>query len=519
MASELYKEVAPSGGDYTTLEACMDGNEKNLVTADEYFNVEITGDWTSATDETNVYIQNYTADATRFITIYATGTAKHDGTAYKTTAYELLGANDANSNFRQNGIDYTVIKDFVINGRGNDRYLIYESLACDNCITERMIIHNSINTTAGVFISTSSSSTVYRNCLLFNLAKGITCQSNNGNVTAYHITTFAMGSGTVTNGMTNIKGVNCYDGRFTTWGDFVSMETGTNYNVSSDDTADDVGANYAINKNSYTDYFESITGGSEDFNLKGNGTTLWSFAGTDLSGTVDDDLVGNSRSAYDPGCFEFVSAGGYANNVNGVAAAGWGGNATNVVEAIGENTIWSINIVDNLTSTDATKVLSAKQGKVLEDGKVDLATTLVKSRLDSPPADDATTAPTSKWYYDNIYNPSYKTDWATYTTATTITHNLGVAFEDLEIRVLNSASGGTDLSDYQDVTNMTWLSQQGPATIKTYGFFFYAIDSNSIKLYVGDGGGGSGIYIESDGTFTAASVINFKIIIRKRIFK
>ena len=41
MATRLYKTVKPSGGDYASLEACLNANEKNLVTADQYFDVEI----------------------------------------------------------------------------------------------------------------------------------------------------------------------------------------------------------------------------------------------------------------------------------------------------------------------------------------------------------------------------------------------------------------------------------------------------------------------------------------------
>ena len=40
MATQLLKTVKPSGGDYTSLEACMNANEQDLTAADKYFDVE-----------------------------------------------------------------------------------------------------------------------------------------------------------------------------------------------------------------------------------------------------------------------------------------------------------------------------------------------------------------------------------------------------------------------------------------------------------------------------------------------
>ena len=74
-ATQLKKTVKPSGGDYTSLEACMNANEKNLVTADQYFDVEIDGTWTSA-DTTATTIHNYTTNSTHYINIYTTAAAR-----------------------------------------------------------------------------------------------------------------------------------------------------------------------------------------------------------------------------------------------------------------------------------------------------------------------------------------------------------------------------------------------------------------------------------------------------------
>ena len=79
MATQLKKTVKPSGGDYTSLEACMNANEQNLVTADKYFDVEIDGDWSGGNDTSHCTIHNYTTDVTRYINIYTTATAFHGG--------------------------------------------------------------------------------------------------------------------------------------------------------------------------------------------------------------------------------------------------------------------------------------------------------------------------------------------------------------------------------------------------------------------------------------------------------
>src|SRR3990167_2105406 len=91
-ATQLLKTVKPSGGDYTSLEACMNANEQDLVTADKYFDVEIDGTWSSA-DTTAVTIENYTTDATHYINIYTTATARHLG-AWATNYY-MLALNNA----------------------------------------------------------------------------------------------------------------------------------------------------------------------------------------------------------------------------------------------------------------------------------------------------------------------------------------------------------------------------------------------------------------------------------------
>lgn len=56
-------------------------------------------------------------------------------------------------------------------------------------------------------------------------------------------------------------------------------------------------------------YFTNVTAGSEDFNLSTTDSSLYD-AGTDLSATFTDDIVGTTRSQWDIGAFEYVATSG-----------------------------------------------------------------------------------------------------------------------------------------------------------------------------------------------------------------
>lgn len=86
--AEIKKTIKPSGGDYTSLEACMHANEQNLVTGGNYFLAEIDGDWSGGADTTAVSINGWTTAAANYISIYTTATARHDG-KWNTNKYIL----------------------------------------------------------------------------------------------------------------------------------------------------------------------------------------------------------------------------------------------------------------------------------------------------------------------------------------------------------------------------------------------------------------------------------------------
>lgn len=201
----------------------------------------------------------------------------------------------------------------------------------------------------------------------------------------------------------------------------------------------------------------------------------------------------------------------------------WGSNATTSIQAICNNAIWKTNVVDNLTSYEANKVLAANQGKIINDS---LSSKFSTSNLDTTPTDNSDKLSVSKWIYDNIYNASYEESWkalpSKYVQQREITHNLNTAFENLEFKIIYSPSGGTDPTDYEDITFTNNYSEH--ALLISNGQYFYNINNpNKVLLCVcyGDLDQG-GCIPTSSGIFLPDNPDNqaiCKVIIRKRIFK
>jgi hypothetical protein len=298
----------------------MNANEQNLVTADKYFDVEISGTWTNP-DTTNVIIDGYTTDATRYINIYTTGEAKHNG-KWDTGAYRLItssstgtslsisdnyvtinglqisGENITSTYVRvitvASNINPVIIKNNIIKARestagaGGIIYINVRSFNSENVIYNN-IIYNATGTDAyGIYLTSSDAGTIGKiynntiyNCksgLLFNSSSGTYVVSNN----------LLMGCTTCINGVSNI-------------------DEGEN-NATNDGTGDDNNLEGGIvDKTSYSDYFVSTTSGSEDFHLKSTATDFIG-AGVDLSATFTDDIDGDTRSSWDIGADEYVSA-------------------------------------------------------------------------------------------------------------------------------------------------------------------------------------------------------------------
>ena len=168
-ATQLLKTVMPSGGDYTSLEACMNANEQNLVTADKYFDVKIDGTWSSA-DTTACIIHLYTTDATRYINIYTTSAARHLGVW--STSYYMLEISQINDS----GIINIGVSNLNITG-----------LQIRNSKTTNAVGHNTVSIASGTNI-------VFYSCIIRSPRY---CFIYQGVETAYIINSFLYSYSTI----------------------------------------------------------------------------------------------------------------------------------------------------------------------------------------------------------------------------------------------------------------------------------------------------------------------------------
>jgi|LGVF01.2.fsa_nt_gb hypothetical protein len=160
--AEILKTVEEDGnGDYTTLEACMNGNEQDLTDATpDYFVAKICGTdlagngWNSA-DTTAVDIDNWATASASYIYIYTTATGRHSGTYPTSVAYRLELAGNPCIDVDE---DFVRIEGLSIYNTAatNYRYgLIYSNTASGDIRFSYNILKGVItNTTYGIYSDT-----------------------------------------------------------------------------------------------------------------------------------------------------------------------------------------------------------------------------------------------------------------------------------------------------------------------------------------------------------------------------
>lgn len=318
-ATQLKKTVCPSGCDYTALETCMNANEQNLVTADQYLDVEISGDWSGGADTTNVTIHNYTTDSTRYINIYTTGSARHAG-VYSTSKY-LLKPTSTSTTTLYCGITSdtgkTTIDGLIIDGSNITSswvMVVQTNLYGANFGFKNNIVvgNTGIQGHSGVFLQGGRGSSYIRNNIVYNFtglyASGIRIETSNSSTRVDNNTVYNTyrgldaysADGYVYNNAIMSCSSQCIKDAF-------QLNGGSN-NITSDATGDDSPLTGGlINYTTYADYFVSVTGGSEDFHVKDTDSALYD-AGADLSGTFTTDIDGDTRSQWDIGADEYVAA-------------------------------------------------------------------------------------------------------------------------------------------------------------------------------------------------------------------
>lgn len=316
--ARLYKTVKPSGGDYTTLQACLDANKKDLragTGSDEYFDIEIDGSWSSA-DTTAATTTGYTTDSTHYINIYTTATARHNGrsaAASGGTNYRLVVAVTALT---------VTVSDLIVDGleissRGSayaDCRGIFANgdAITGGCIIKNNVVHDCYDTgyyAIGVGIYMHRGGLVYNNIVYNCGAQGLSSGGDYGaNISFYNNTiyNYNLRNGSypglivvgANNSTTNVKNNLVIAGA--NGGACFSIGSGTSSNNGGSDTSGDT-------DNLTTSEFVSVTGGSENLHLATGATSI--DAGTSLSGVFTVDIDGTTRSGtWDIGADEYASA-------------------------------------------------------------------------------------------------------------------------------------------------------------------------------------------------------------------
>lgn len=301
-ATQLKKTVKPSGGDYTSLESCMNANEQDLVTADKYFDVEIDGTWSSA-DTTAVTIHNYTTDATRYINIYTTGDARHTG-VYSTIKYRVGPISYGTA--LSIGVQYVTIDGLQILGNTNGDGI---SVFSNSVFKNNIIVNLNPNNKTGVLIGSSQSTNLINN-IIYGWESGI--YEYYCNASSFYSNTLGNNTKGFGDGQSipaSIYKNNIAYNNTTDYTNTASYGAASTHNLSKDATAPALNTYYR----SKTLTFTNTTAGSEDFHLV-SGDTDAIDKGTDTSGesaplNLTTDIDGTTRSGtWDIGADEYAAA-------------------------------------------------------------------------------------------------------------------------------------------------------------------------------------------------------------------
>lgn len=316
MATQILVTVKPSGGDYTSLAAAISANAQNLVTNDKYLDIEIDGDWSGGPDTSVVNITGYTTDATHYINIYTTATARHAG-VYNTSKYRLEASNDVSGSIVLGSgaghvyltglqIKNTYTSNAFDESHGirvfNDDLSSY-FLEIESCLIYapqnalRALYDTVITIRNSVLISTGASGhnsgsavktwghTTIANCVLANTSASAT-------------------AATVESGFYTCNIYNCYSynaGSGASYGTNLSLTT-----CASDDATGTSGLTGVAYSTSSGAFFTAITAGSENFTLKSGSALIGT--GTDLSGSFTTDIIGATRGTpWDLGVFAYTA--------------------------------------------------------------------------------------------------------------------------------------------------------------------------------------------------------------------
>ena len=319
-ATRIFKTVKPYGGDNIDLASCLRDNEQDLVTGDCFLDIEISGDWSSRADTTTAVVENYTTDATHYISIYTTGAARHNG-VWDASKYRIDTPNYSERALDINQNVYIRVSGLQILWDGSenaDRAAIqanYIQTNSDVRISQCIIKSLSVtNNQAGIQLNTASNPgndgifRVWDNIIYgFNLtsSRGIHTGAN-GYFYVYNNTVYGNTIGIVGGNTNAVAKNNICTGNTTDFSGTFS-DTSTN-NLSQDGTAPAYNTYYT----SRIPAFASTASGNENFHLVNVDTSAVNCGAnlaSDANIPFDYDIEGQLRSsenyAWDIGADEY----------------------------------------------------------------------------------------------------------------------------------------------------------------------------------------------------------------------
>jgi len=288
LAETLYT-INLTGQDYDDLSA-FDVGEAADITAGNAKVAVVYSDDGDLADSVVFSGGDWTTDADSYVGVR--GATHHDGTPGTGPVLMSDGAVPILTS-----VDYLNIEWMEIHGNGNGVNLIdATNVTAGSINVSYCLLHDT--TEYALELATATPGTM-ENCGIWDVDRGIYIGGANAVYLAYHNT--VLGDGDF--GIMRLEAWNNYVGEFST--DFLQLDAASDYNVSSDDTADDPGNGHdQINKNAYATYFEDINDGSEDLHLTDTGANLWGSGGLDVG--VTDDIDGDTRTRPDQGFDEFI---------------------------------------------------------------------------------------------------------------------------------------------------------------------------------------------------------------------
>lgn len=311
MATLRTVTVKSSGGDYSSASAAEAGEQGDLVALDRQLDVECY----SFSDTTQLVIDGWTTDATRYIRFYTPAAERHDG-KWNVNKYRL--ETTAANNCLE---DYTVFEGLQIsmNASGSFRYALnlvgasnnMQGGLVDSCIVKSI---GSATDSRGIRILSNSVATTVRNTLVYDFNTTGSIGISSSATTAKNI----LQNCTVANctigydtGYLDTIAENCLSaGNTTAFGTSSNWYTGTRYNSSS--TATVPGTN---GRTSQT--FTFVDEPNDDYHLGGADSGARDY-GVDLSASFTVDIDGVTRSGtWDIGADEYVAAGGTVTHLIG----------------------------------------------------------------------------------------------------------------------------------------------------------------------------------------------------------